>query len=208
MFHKNENVRIAALQGKAKAFPTPDMSGKASSLIIVGATIFFWLSIAAVLLVRCYNVDIVVAVTLLLIPLLSTACIAFFLGKFRSASFVVSIDAAEMAQICQPSESSTKHQVTIGLTMGDAPIEADIRAAEELGLKQRAETMKGRYGLSERETEVLLMLAKGRDANYVSDTLYISPSTAKCHIYNIYQKTDVHSRRALIDLFEDSLLAG
>ena len=58
------------------------------------------------------------------------------------------------------------------------------------------------YGLSNRQREVLSMLAKGRNGDYITEKLVISPHTAKAHIYNIYQKTGVHSRQELMDLVE------
>ncbi|MBQ9955816.1 MAG: hypothetical protein IJO87_10425 [Eggerthellaceae bacterium] len=59
------------------------------------------------------------------------------------------------------------------------------------------------YALSPREREILTTLLKGRDAKYIMDTFYISQSTAKTHIYNIYRKFDVHSRQELLDFIED-----
>lgn len=59
------------------------------------------------------------------------------------------------------------------------------------------------YALSPREREILTALLKGRDAKYIMDTFYISQSTAKTHIYNIYRKFDVHSRQELLDFIED-----
>ena len=59
------------------------------------------------------------------------------------------------------------------------------------------------YALSPREREILLTLLKGRDAKYIMDTFYISQSTAKTHIYNIYRKFDVHSRQELLDFIEE-----
>lgn len=59
------------------------------------------------------------------------------------------------------------------------------------------------YSLSPREREILTTLLKGRDAKYIMDTFYISQSTAKTHIYNIYRKFDVHSRQELLDFIED-----
>jgi DNA-binding CsgD family transcriptional regulator len=56
--------------------------------------------------------------------------------------------------------------------------------------------------LSPKETEVLFLLAKGRNADYIQTKLVVSRHTAKAHIYHIYQKTGVHSRQALIDLLE------
>ena len=34
------------------------------------------------------------------------------------------------------------------------------------------------------------------------DTFYISQSTAKTHIYNIYRKFGIHSRQELLDFIE------
>ena len=64
------------------------------------------------------------------------------------------------------------------------------------------------YGLSNRQREVLGMLAKGRNADYITEKLIISSHTAKAHIYNIYQKTGVHSRQELMDLVEDTDVAA
>ena len=51
-------------------------------------------------------------------------------------------------------------------------------------------------------------LLKGRDAKYIMDKFYISQSTAKTHIYNIYRKFGVHSRQELLDFIEEIELAG
>ena len=59
------------------------------------------------------------------------------------------------------------------------------------------------YKLSPREREVLRILLKGRDAKYIMDKFYISQSTAKTHIYNIYRKFSIHSRQELLDFIED-----
>jgi DNA-binding CsgD family transcriptional regulator len=58
------------------------------------------------------------------------------------------------------------------------------------------------YHLSPRQQEVLFLLAKGRDANYIKEKLIISSHTAKAHIYNIYRKVDVSSRQELISMIE------
>ncbi|MEG0461501.1 response regulator transcription factor, partial [Gordonibacter sp.] len=71
----------------------------------------------------------------------------------------------------------------------------------------RCEIVAKRYGLSNRQREVLGMLAKGRNADYITEKLIISSHTAKAHIYNIYQKTGVHSRQELMDLVEDTDVA-
>ena len=59
------------------------------------------------------------------------------------------------------------------------------------------------YGLSAREAEVFVLLAKNKEAKAIADELFISFNTARTHIRKIYGKLDVHSRRELMDLIED-----
>jgi predicted ATPase/DNA-binding CsgD family transcriptional regulator len=51
-------------------------------------------------------------------------------------------------------------------------------------------------GLSDRELEVLRMLASGSSDREIAETLFISPGTATTHVRNIRGKLGVHSRRA------------
>jgi DNA-binding NarL/FixJ family response regulator len=46
------------------------------------------------------------------------------------------------------------------------------------------------------------MLVEGRSIPYIKETLYISGNTVKTHVRHIYQKTCVHDRQELIDLFQ------
>ena len=48
--------------------------------------------------------------------------------------------------------------------------------------------------LSERETEILHLLAKGMSFNEIGEILTISPHTVTAHIKKIYRKLQVHSR--------------
>jgi len=58
------------------------------------------------------------------------------------------------------------------------------------------------YRLSPRETEIFFLIAKGRNAEYVQQQLYISTHTAKTHIANIYHKLGVHSSQEMLNLIE------
>lgn len=64
------------------------------------------------------------------------------------------------------------------------------------------EDISGRYELTQRETEVMRLLAVGRSLPYVQSELCIAEGTARSHAHNIYRKLDVHSRQELIDLVE------
>ncbi|MCD6033074.1 MAG: hypothetical protein K0S78_5256, partial [Thermomicrobiales bacterium] len=50
------------------------------------------------------------------------------------------------------------------------------------------------HGLSEREREVLCLIAAGHTTRQIGEALFISPATAAKHIANIYAKLDVDSR--------------
>jgi DNA-binding CsgD family transcriptional regulator len=68
---------------------------------------------------------------------------------------------------------------------------------------RRIKALSVERGLSPKETEVLFLLAKGRNAEYIQNELVVSRHTAKAHIYHIYQKTGVHSRQDLINMLEN-----
>lgn len=59
-----------------------------------------------------------------------------------------------------------------------------------------------RYGLTEREGEVMILFAKGRNLPYVQEELCLSKSTVSTHRQHIYQKLDVHSSQEMIDLIQ------
>ncbi|MFV0605132.1 MAG: response regulator [Niabella sp.] len=54
--------------------------------------------------------------------------------------------------------------------------------------------------LSNRETEVLEQLSKGLPYTSIAENLFISPSTVRRHIENIYQKLQVHSKIEAIEM--------
>lgn len=67
---------------------------------------------------------------------------------------------------------------------------------------QKCDDISKRYGLTERQKEILVFLAKGRNAEHISKELTISSNTAKTHIYNVFQKLGIHSQQELIDMVE------
>jgi len=58
------------------------------------------------------------------------------------------------------------------------------------------------YGLTPREHEVFLLLARGRSGRYIKDSLVISHNTVKAHVKNIYRKMDLHTHQELVDAIE------
>jgi DNA-binding CsgD family transcriptional regulator len=66
----------------------------------------------------------------------------------------------------------------------------------------RVNRIAAEYKLSSRQKEIMELLVKGRDLNYITARFDISRSTAKTHISNLYRKMNVHSKQELIDLME------
>ncbi len=58
------------------------------------------------------------------------------------------------------------------------------------------------YGLTNRQTEVMELLVQGRSVSYIAKELCLSPDTVKGHVRILYQKTNIHSKQELIDLFQ------
>lgn len=75
--------------------------------------------------------------------------------------------------------------------------------AQQLGrFKRKCAAVADTFLLSRKETEVLFLLAKGRNSAAIQEALYISAGTANTHMRHIYRKLDVHSQHDLIDLVE------
>lgn len=100
---------------------------------------------------------------------------------------------------------------------GIGPVERDGAVAErgdacpgpEQGRwKARCEAVARESGLSARETEVFMLLAKGRGIEHIQGKLCISGHTVKSHVYNIYRKMGINSREELLDAVEGARPSG
>lgn len=68
--------------------------------------------------------------------------------------------------------------------------------------QDRCNDVASQYGLTERETEIMVLFAKGRSAARIQEELFLSRGTVSTHLRHVYQKLDVHSKQELIDLIE------
>lgn len=117
--------------------------------------------------------------TMLFIPL---TMIALFI---LSALFLLPFD----------SESATAGYKSLAIV--------DMYESPELSFRRKCATVSSQYRLSPRESEVIEYLIRGRNAKHVAEKLYISESTAKTHISNIYRKVGVHSQQELLDALDN-----
>lgn len=84
------------------------------------------------------------------------------------------------------------------------PASDDANSGTAASEESAVTRMAREYHLSERETEILGYLVRGRSQPFIQETLYLSKSTVSTHVKHIYKKLDVHSKQELIDLVENS----
>lgn len=69
--------------------------------------------------------------------------------------------------------------------------------------EQVREWLRTKHGLTAREIDVALLIARGRSKTFIANELFISENTVRTHSKNVYTKLGIHSREELISLFEN-----
>ena len=69
-------------------------------------------------------------------------------------------------------------------------------------IEDRCEQVAATYGLTPRETQVLSLLARGRDAGFICDELGVSRNTVNVHRKGVFAKLGVHSQQELLSVVE------
>lgn len=117
-----------------------------------------------------------------------------FIGKGSEPDDIVRAVRSVHAGEALLSPVATRSLIT-RYVMPAAP-RADVASAPELAL------------LTEREREVLLLVARGRSNQEIATSLVISPHTAKTHVNRIMSKVHAHDRAQLVILaYETGLLS-
>ena len=73
-------------------------------------------------------------------------------------------------------------------------LKADNSTVQTLNLEDAMELVKNKYELTNRELEILTEVYNGKTNTQIAEDLFISESTVKAHIYNIFRKMNVKSR--------------
>ena len=80
--------------------------------------------------------------------------------------------------------------------------ELSANMAEGVSAEAITDAICKEYGLSQRERDVFVLLARGYTSTRIQKELYIAAGTVNYHSRNIYAKLGVHSKQELIALFE------
>ena len=110
---------------------------------------------------------------------------ALLLSDNRFASSQIAARSADRAPLPDPEPST-------GVPAGDVVAQAFERRASEL---------KDLYGLTPREVQVAVLIARGHSKTYIGEQLGLKENTVRTHTKNLYAKLGVQSREQLMELF-------
>ena len=73
----------------------------------------------------------------------------------------------------------------------------------EFSLEDSLEKVKKEYDLTDREKELVELIYEGRSNAEIAEILFISESTVKTHIYNIFKKMKIKNRMSVMRIVRD-----
>ncbi|WP_347552515.1 response regulator transcription factor [Pseudalkalibacillus hwajinpoensis] len=89
---------------------------------------------------------------------------------------------------------------------GESVLEPEVTGKMMSRMRSRANTP-AHEELTEREMEILLLMAQGKTNQAIADELFIALKTVKVHVSNILSKLEVHDRtQAVIYAFKHALV--
>ncbi|MDN4510827.1 response regulator transcription factor [Gordonibacter sp. RACS_AR49] len=95
-------------------------------------------------------------------------------------------------------------------TQGSDPLEGTSGAGrpDAPPCLQEARTLQAAYGLTNRETDVAVLLLEGRSRPFIRDELVVSINTVSTHVRSIFAKCGVHSQQELMVLARNARSAN
>lgn len=123
--------------------------------------------------------------------IVGTALVLFVLSIEAICAIVISMNIMESRRQRKSADQKTEGD-------GGASSSEDIN---EL-VRRRCLSIQKKFGISDRELDVLVLLARGYSSNYIQEKLCIAPGTVNSHTRNIYAKLGVHSKAQIIALVQ------
>jgi DNA-binding NarL/FixJ family response regulator len=111
------------------------------------------------------------------------------------------LKAGAMAYLLKRSSPQEIRSAIKDLYQGGSPISSDIARKVIMSFQQKPQLPENQHNLTNREIEILGLLSKGFSYEEVAESLFISIKTVKKHIFNIYEKLQVHSKIEAINKY-------
>jgi DNA-binding NarL/FixJ family response regulator len=118
------------------------------------------------------------------------------LTLFDNLRYLQAVAEMDINAILHRSSTAEELIATLGTLIGEPDGQNAVVSLPRSLLRSLGAEPAGR--LSERETEVLVLAARGLSNRRIAEELYISEATAKRHLANIYQKVGVRSRNEAV----------
>jgi DNA-binding CsgD family transcriptional regulator len=121
-------------------------------------------------------------------------------GRLRTYSYALAREAEAMCASGDREDAvpTLREAARLAATVGAEPLLGEVRSlARRARIKLEGEAPEvgiDGFGLTDREREVLGLLAEGRSNPQIAAALFISPKTASVHVSNILGKLRVASR--------------
>lgn len=122
----------------------------------------------------------------------SMQCIVYSKNK-DDANIMSALESGAAGYIVKEAREQEIRRALKELLIGGAPLSPYI-AKRVISFFQQTESKVHSTLLSEREMQVLQLLAKGLQYKQIADSLYISSETVKRHLHNIYHKLGVQNK--------------
>ncbi|MFD2117659.1 response regulator [Paenibacillus yanchengensis] len=107
------------------------------------------------------------------------------------------VEAGAVSYVLKTVAAEQLVQVIIGAMNGMPVMASEISQALTRGLRQQATQNSEHEGMTEREREVLLLIAEGMSNKDIAEELHISIKTVKTHVSNLLMKCNLDDRTQL-----------
>ena len=126
------------------------------------------------------------------------------LAGVSDPAFAVKLAIAAVLTFTAAYVAATQRSTSLDATIdGIEPDTSSVEVRYIDRLDACCEQVAEQAGLTQRERDILALLARGNNAQHIQEELSISHNTVKYHARNVYRKLDVHSQQELIDLLAE-----
>ncbi|MBC8094786.1 MAG: response regulator transcription factor [Akkermansiaceae bacterium] len=106
----------------------------------------------------------------------------------------LALEAGADGYLLKRTKPADLRQALLDALSGGAPMSSEIARRVIETFRRKARTQEKAIGLSAREEEILVLLAKGYSNKLIADQLSLSIDTVCSHLKHVYQKMHVNSR--------------
>jgi two-component system nitrate/nitrite response regulator NarL len=121
-----------------------------------------------------------------------------FLSAFLDGEYAYeAVAGGARAYLSKESDSATVCNAIVEVARGGTVFAPEVQAGLAGAIQVREEE-KERPALSDREREILKLVAGGYSAREIGERIHLSPTTVKTHLQRLYQKLGVSERAAAV----------